>query len=104
MLSRHQKGTIPHGSPAGSTDDVCCCPPAGGRFDPFYGVLIVLTEKDWANRVYDGSPVMGNIMPAALGLGIGSEREGNGHCAVGSRDGEPPKAAPRKDGRVLWVE
>ena len=33
-------------------------------FDPFYGapaILIVLAEKDWANRVYDGSLVMGNM-------------------------------------------
>lgn len=32
-------------------------------FDPFYGapaILIVLADKNWANRVYDGSLVMGN--------------------------------------------
>ena len=102
-------------------------------FDPFYGapvILIVLAEKDWTNRVYDGSLVMGNMMLAAHALGLGSiwihrakeefetakykelltklgisgEWEGIGHCAVGYIDGEPPKAAPRKDGRVLWVE
>lgn len=36
--------------------------------DPFYGapaILIVLAEKDWRNRVYDGSLVMGNMMLAA---------------------------------------
>lgn len=102
-------------------------------FDPFYGapvILIVLAEKDWANRVYDGSLVMGNMMLAAHALGLGSiwihrareefetekylellsrlgisgEWEGIGHCAVGYIDGEPPKAAPRKDGKVFWVE
>ena len=44
-------------------------------FDPFYGVaviLIVLAEKDWANRVYDGCLVMGNMMLAAHSLGLGS--------------------------------
>ncbi len=31
-------------------------------FDPFYGapaILIVLAQKDWVNRVYDGSVIMG---------------------------------------------
>lgn len=102
-------------------------------FDPFYGapaVLIVLADKSWANRVYDGSLVMGNMMLAAHSLGLGSiwihrakeefdmdeykdflsdigvtgEWEGIGHCAVGYIDGETPKAAKRKDGRVFWVE
>ena len=102
-------------------------------FDPFYGapaILIVLAKKDWPNRVYDGSLVMGNLMLAAHALGLGSiwinrakqefetpeyqqllkdigvegEWEGIGHCAVGYIDGEPPKAAPRKPGRVFWVE
>ena len=102
-------------------------------FDPFYGapaMLIVLAEKDWPNRVYDGSLVMGNMMLAAHALGLGSiwihrakeefeqpeykallaslgiqgEWEGVGHCAVGYIDGEPPKAAKRKDGRVFGAE
>ena len=102
-------------------------------FDPFYGapvILIVLAEKGWANRVYDGSLVMGNMMLAAHALGLGSiwihrakeefemekykellsslgisgEWEGIGHCAVGYIDGEAPKAAERKAGRVFWVE
>ncbi len=102
-------------------------------FDPFYGapaILIVAAEKDWANRVYDGSLVMGNMMLAAHALGLGSiwihrakeefemdwykklltdlgiegEWEGIGHCAVGYVDGEPPEAAKRKDGRVFWAE
>lgn len=102
-------------------------------FDPFYGapaILIVLADKDWANRVYDGSLVMGNMMLAAHSLGLGSiwihrakeefelpdyqqllkrlgikgEWEGIGHCAVGYIDGDLPNAAKRKDGRVYWAE
>ena len=102
-------------------------------FDPFYGapaMLIVLAEKDWPNRVYDGSLVMGNLMLAAHSLGLGSiwihrakeefelpecqqllkelnipgEWEGIAHCAVGYIDGEVPAAAKRKDGRVFWAE
>ncbi len=102
-------------------------------FDPFYGapvILVVLADKNWPIRVYDGSLVMGNIMLAAHSLGLGSiwihrakeefempeykqllkelgvegEWEGIGHCAVGYIDGELPKPAPRRDGRVFWVE
>lgn len=101
--------------------------------DPFYGapvILIVLAEKDWQNRVYDGSLVLGNMMLAAHSLGLGSiwihrakeefempeyqqllkrlgvegEWEGIGHCAVGYIDGDMPKAAERKSNRVFWVE
>lgn len=101
--------------------------------DPFYGapaILIVLAEKNWRNRVYDGSLVMGNMMLAAHSLGLGSiwihrakeefempeyqqllkelgvegEWEGIGHCAVGYIDGEMPEAAERKPNRVFWVE
>lgn len=102
-------------------------------FDPFYGapaVLVVLAKKDWPNRVYDGSLVMGNLMLAAHSLGLGSiwihrakeefeepeyqqllkdlgvegEWEGIGHCAVGYINGEVPASAPRKPGRVFWAE
>ena len=102
-------------------------------FDPFYGapaILVVLADKTWANRVYDGSLVMGNMMLAAHSLGLGSiwihrakeefemdefkrflsdlgvdgEWEGIGHCAVGYMDGEMPKAAKRREGRVVWAE
>lgn len=101
--------------------------------DPFYGapvILIVLASKDRATRVYDGSLVMGNMMLAAHSLGLGSiwihrakeefelpeyqqllkdlgvegEWEGIGHCAVGYMDGDAPKAAERKSGRVFWAE
>ena len=102
-------------------------------FDPFYGapvILIVLAEKDWRNRVYDGSLVIGNMMLAAHSLGLGSiwihrakeefeteeykkllkdigvqgEWEGIGHCAIGYIYGDIPKPAPRKENRVYFVE
>lgn len=102
-------------------------------FDPFYGapvMLIVLAKKDWSNRVYDGSLVMGNLMLAAHELGIGScwihrareefetewgrklldslgikdEYEGIGHCALGYIDGEYPETPPRKENRVFYIK
>ena len=102
-------------------------------FDPFYGapvIFIVLADKNWPTHVYDGSLVMGNLMLAVHSLHLGSiwihrakeeferpeyrqllkqlgiegEWEGIGHCAVGYADGEMPKTAKRKDGRVFWVE
>lgn len=102
-------------------------------FDPFYGapaMLIVLAKKDWANRVYDGSLVMGNLMLAAHELGVGScwihrakeefetewgkellkslgieeEYEGIGHCALGYAEGNIPKTVPRKENRVFYVK
>lgn len=102
-------------------------------YDPFYGapaVLLVLADPSSPNHVYDGSLTMGNLMQAAHDLGLGScwinrAREefaseegkailrelglegdwvGIGHCVVGYIDGEEPKPAPRKDGRVFWVE
>ena len=102
-------------------------------FDPFYGapvILIVLADKNCRTYIYDGSLVMGNMMLAAHSLGLGSiwihrakeefeteewrkflsdlgiegEWEGIGHCAVGYMDGQLPKAAERKNGRIYWVE
>lgn len=102
-------------------------------FDPFYGapaVLLVLADKNWRNRVYDGSLVMGNLMLAAHDLGIGScwihrakqefeteegkeilaslgiegEYEGIGHCILGYVDGEYPEAPKRKEHRVYYVD
>ena len=102
-------------------------------FDPFYGapaVLLVLADPSSPNHVYDGSLTMGNLMQAAHDLGLGScwinrAREefaseegkailrdlgiegdwvGIGHCIVGYIDGEDPRPAPRKEGRVFWVE
>ena len=106
---------------------------AGEGMDPFYGapvVLIVLADKTLPTHVYDGSLVIGNMMNAAESLGVASiwihrakeefeqeewkkflkdigvegEWEGIGHCAVGYIDGDAPKAAPRKEGRVFWAE
>ena len=101
-------------------------------FDPFYGapaVFIVLGDKNVGTYLYDGSLVMGNLMLAAHSLGLGSiwihrakeefetdewkaflaslgvegDWEGIGHCAVGYIDGEAPKAAERKAGRLVWA-
>ena len=101
--------------------------------DPFYGapvVFIVLADKSAFTYIYDGSLVIGNMMLAAHSLGLGSiwihrakeefeteewqkllkdlgvegDYEGIGHCAVGYIEGEAPAAAPRKPGRVYWVE
>ena len=105
----------------------------GTKSDPFYGapvVLIVLADKDWVNRVYDGSLVMGNLMLAAHSLGIGScwihraieeferpegieflhslgidgEYEGIGHCVLGYIDGAYPSAPARKKNWVYHVD
>lgn len=102
-------------------------------FDPFYGapaMLIVLADKNVPTAVYDGSLVMGNLMLAALSLGIGSiwihrakeefeseegkailaelgitgDQVGIGHCALGYIDGEEPKAAPRKENWVYYAK
>ena len=102
-------------------------------FDPFYGapvILIVLADKAVATHVYDGALVMGNLLNAAESLGVGGiwihrakeefeepqfrqllkdlgiegEWIGVGHCAIGYADCEMPKGAPRKDGRVFWIE
>ena len=37
-------------------------------------------------------------------LGAEGDYEGVGNLVVGYIDGEAPKAAPRKEGRVFWVE
>ena len=102
-------------------------------FDPFYGApvcLIVLAPKAEANRVYDGSLVMGNLMLAAHALGLGScwihrakeefetgewkaflrslgvegDYEGVGHCVLGYPAGALPEPPARKPGRVFWAE
>lgn len=101
--------------------------------DPFYGgpvVLVSLADKSVMTSVYDASLVMGNMMLAAHSLGLGSiwihrakqvfeldewkellkdlgaegDYEGVGNLVVGYVDGEYPKAAARKEGRVFWAE
>ena len=105
----------------------------GTTSDPFYGapvVLIVLADKARPTYIYDGSLVMGNLMLEAEAQGIGScwihrakeefeseegkellrslgiegDYEGIGHCILGYADGDAPKAAPRKDSYVYYVE
>lgn len=105
----------------------------GSKSDPFYGapvVLVVLADKNRGTHVYDGSLVMGNLMLAAHELGIGScwihrakeefespegmellkslgiegEYEGIGHCILGYVEGEYPKAAPRKENWVYYID
>lgn len=105
----------------------------GTDTDPFYGapvVLIVLADKERPTYLYDGSLVMGNLMLEADALGIGScwihrakeefeseegkeilrslgiegDYEGIGHCILGYADGPAPKAAPRKESYVYYVE
>lgn len=102
-------------------------------FDPFYGapvVLIVLADKNWPNRVYDGSLVMGNLMLAAHELGVGScwihrakeeferpeglailqslgiegEYEGIGHCVLGYVDSEYPDTPDRKENWAYYIK
>ena len=105
----------------------------GRDMDPFYGapvVLIVLADKNRPTHVYDGSLVMGNLMNAAASLGIGScwihrakeefeseegkallkkwgiegDYEGIGHCVLGYPDEDVPKAKPRKENYVYYVD
>ncbi|MCF0262573.1 MAG: nitroreductase [Sphaerochaetaceae bacterium] len=101
--------------------------------DPFYGapvILIVLGDKNWRNRVYDGSLIMGNMMLMAQDLGLGScwihrayeefelpqwqdwlkslgiegQWEGIGHLALGiPAEGYPAELA-RKGNKVYWCE
>lgn len=103
----------------------------GGK-DPFFGapvVLVVLAPREQANRLYDGSLVMGNLMLAAHSLGLGScwvhrarqefdteegkailaelgiegDYEGIGHCVLGY-PAEEPADRPRREGRVFYAE
>lgn len=101
--------------------------------DPFYGaptVVIVLADKNMPTCVEDGSLVMGNLMNAAYGLGVGScwihrakeefeseegkeilkslgitgDYEGIGHCVLGYIKGDAPEAAPRKEDYVYYID
>jgi len=104
----------------------------GASSDPFYGaslVLIVLSDADNYNHVYDGALVMGNLMNAAHALGLGScwinrarevfeseegkawlvkhgiegNYEGIGNCILGYPD-ETPVKRPRKENYVYYVK
>ena len=101
--------------------------------DAFYGapvVLAVLSPKDVPTAVYDGCSVISNMLNEASSLGLGCcwihrgkeqfetaegrqilqkagidpERyEGIDNVIVGYADGESPKAAPRREGRVFTI-
>ena len=104
----------------------------GTESDPFYGaptVVVVFADSNMPTCVENGSLVMGNLMNAAHALGVDScwihrAREvfaseegkawkaewgvpesyvGIGHCGLGYRSGEYPKAKARKDGFVIRV-
>ena len=105
----------------------------GTDTDPFYGapvVLVVLADKNRPTAVYDGSLVMANLMLEAHDLGIGScwihrakevfaseegkvllkkwgvegDYEGIGHCVLGYPAADIPKAKPRKENYVYYVD
>ncbi|MBQ9728536.1 MAG: nitroreductase [Clostridia bacterium] len=103
------------------------------RADPFYGapaVLVVLADKNVPTYLYDGTLVMENMLLAAHSLGLGAcwihraketfeseegkailkklgiegDYEGIGNCIVGYADGELPKAKPRKENWVYYID
>ncbi|MBQ3089893.1 MAG: nitroreductase [Oscillospiraceae bacterium] len=106
----------------------------GTDSDPFYGapvVIVVLADKSKPTvNIHDGSLVMGNLMLAAHELGLGScwihrakeefeseegkeilrslgiegEYVGVGHCVLGYPDCELPKAAPRKENYIYYID
>ncbi|MGI6095050.1 MAG: nitroreductase family protein [Lachnospiraceae bacterium] len=105
----------------------------GTDTDPFYGaptVVMVFADPERPTWLQDGSLVMGNLMNAAHALGVDScwinratevfdseegkalmrdwgidERlRGVGNCILGYRDCEYPKAKPRKENFVTWVD
>ena len=93
-------------------------------------VLVVLADRSYPNWQYDGPVVMENLLLAAHALGLGAcwihrakqtfarpegqailqklgvegDFEGIGNCILGWPDGDLPAPAPRKDGRVFWME
>jgi nitroreductase len=104
----------------------------GGDSDPYYGaptVILVLADTTKVTPVEDASVALANMFNAASSLGLGScwvhrtrqmfesdegkallrkwgvkgEYVGVGSCILGYPDGEPPQAAPRKDGSVVMV-
>lgn len=105
----------------------------GKNADPFYGaptVIIVFAPAGYRNGVQDASLVMGNMMNAAHALGLGScwinralesfetpegrsllekwgiegDWIGVGNCILGYPDGEPGKAAERREGYVKIIK
>ena len=105
----------------------------GADKDPFYGapvILIVLANKAISTYKYDGSLVMGNLMNAAVSLGLGSiwihrakeefenelgkqilselgiegDYEGIGHCAIGYAAEPAKEPIPRKENYVYYIK
>lgn len=104
----------------------------GVSIDPFYGaptLILVLGDKVRPTYIEDGSLVIGNLMNAAHAIGVDScwinrareefespegkqllkewgiegDYAGIGHCVLGYRDCEYPKAAPRKEDYIIRV-
>ncbi|MDR0557093.1 MAG: nitroreductase family protein [Treponema sp.] len=100
---------------------------------PFYGaptVVNVFVDKTKATPIENGSLVIGNLLNAAYALGVGSiyiyrakevfeSPEGKellkkwglndnyigvGHVLLGYAAGDPPKAAPRKEGYIITIK
>ena len=105
----------------------------GSDKDPFYGapvVIVVLAKKEYPTYIYDGSLAIGNMLNEAHGLGLGScwihrakevfaseegkvllkkwgvegDYEGIGHCVLGYPAADIPKAKPRKENYVYYVD
>lgn len=105
----------------------------GSKGNPYYGaptVILVFGDKTKVTPVEDASLALGNMFNAAASLGLGScwihrtkqmfETEegkallkqwgangdyiGVGSCILGYADGPAPKAAPRKEGRIVFVK
>lgn len=103
----------------------------GRDTNPFYGaptLVVVLAKKDIPTHVKDGSSVITNILNAAFSLGVDScwidraketfeteagknllkswgldeSYEGVGNVILGYRDGELPKAKPRKENYIIY--
>ncbi len=104
----------------------------GAEIDPFYGaptVVVVLADRSSFTWKEDGCLVMGNLMNAAYAVGVDScwihrakevfegeegqallkqwgiegDYVGVGHCILGYRAGDLPKAKPRKANYIYRV-
>ena len=102
-------------------------------FDPFYNapvIMLVIAKRDWPTARHDGALVIGNMLLKAHELGLGAcwihradeemkmpigkkimekiglegDYEGIGHMALGYPDCEYPKAAPRLEDRIFYLD
>ena len=105
----------------------------GTDSDTFYGaptVVVVFSDPEKCNSIYDASLVLGNMMNAAAAVGLGScwihrAREtfelpegkalmrkwgiseswvGVGNCILGIPDCPPPEPKERKDGYIVRIK